>query len=153
MVLLDATSAYDATPGVGIDVAYRRLGAPESFIDWVRTAISGHTRTVRSAVGHTGPSNAFNLNGLPQGDGLSPCNYVVVKDIARLGTPRPVGRLPHPSVRGSWSPQSVADIAYADDQANVAESKRSVQESSQATVTTEGFLNTRAQITKCMHLS
>ena len=82
LVFLDATSAYDVVPHWVLDVALRRLGAPEQFITWARLAVDGHTRIVASAAGVTSKAAAFPLGGLAQGDPLSPVLWVAIADMA-----------------------------------------------------------------------
>ena len=82
LVLLDATSAYDCVELSMLDVALRRLGAPEDFIDWVRSNTDGHTRMVRATSGLTPAESAFGLGGLPQGDPFSCCTWLCVADMA-----------------------------------------------------------------------
>ena len=80
--MLDATSAYDCVVLPSVDVALRRLGAPEDFINFIRQTAAGHTRIVSTGAGVSDEADAFPLAGLAQGDPLSPALWVIVADMA-----------------------------------------------------------------------
>ena len=47
----DATSAFNSIPHVALDTALTRIGAPTSFITWIRSMLDGHCRVVATAYG------------------------------------------------------------------------------------------------------
>ena len=51
LAYLDATSAFDSIPHVALDAALTRIGAPTSFITWIRSMLDGHCRVVATAYG------------------------------------------------------------------------------------------------------
>ena len=63
MALLDAIAAFDSVPHTALDVALRRLGAPEDFITWVRPMLHGHRRGVATAYGVDGDDKMEGLLG------------------------------------------------------------------------------------------
>jgi len=79
-IMLDFTSAYDTVPLWALDLAFRRLGAPQEFTDWIRNTTAGHTRIVSTNSGLT--TDAFPLAGIPQGDPMSCFVWLVVCDMA-----------------------------------------------------------------------
>ena len=44
LAFLDATSAYDVVPDYALELGLARIGAPRSFITWVKRAMNGHRR-------------------------------------------------------------------------------------------------------------
>ena len=77
---LDATSAYDCVPLWSLDIAFRRLGAPEDFTSWIRKTTAGHERIVATCAGTT--KDSFPLGGLAQGRPFSPALWVILADMA-----------------------------------------------------------------------
>jgi hypothetical protein len=82
LCLLDATSAYDVVPLWALDVAFRRIGAPEELITWIRQTTEGHQRIVSTCAGTNDIKDSFPLGGLAQGCPFSPVLWIVLADMA-----------------------------------------------------------------------
>ena len=83
VALLDATSAFDSVPHTALDAAMRRLGAPDDFITWLRSVLSGHQRVAATSYAVDSADTAVVLGGgTPQGCPASPTIWVIVVDFA-----------------------------------------------------------------------
>ena len=82
-MLTDATSAYDCVPMWTLDIAFRRLGAPEDSIAWIRYTAAGYFRVVSMCAGTTDRSERLSLGGLAQGFPFSPAIWILLADMAR----------------------------------------------------------------------
>ena len=163
---LDATSAYDCVPLWSLDIAFRRLGAPEDFTSWIRKTTAGHERIVATCAGTT--KDSFPLGGLAQGCPFSPALWVVLADMALChayhtpesdetsATENPTsdgvtlaeaGEIPGHNKR-----VSVKALGYADDLSAIGKSNPETRKYAQAMVTMLGCLNIRVQGSKCIYL-
>ena len=83
LAFLNATSAFDSVPHVTLDAALSRMGAPPSFVTWLRSMLHGNQRVVATAYGVSPESEATRLQaGEPQGCPASPIIWAVVMDFA-----------------------------------------------------------------------
>jgi hypothetical protein len=83
LAYLDATSAFDSIPHVALDAALTRIGAPPSFITWIRSMLDGHRRVVATAYGVSAVEDAAVLQaGEPQGCPASPIIWAILVDFA-----------------------------------------------------------------------
>ena len=163
---LDATSAYDCVPLWSLDIAFRRLGAPEDFTTWIRKTTAGHERIVATCAGTT--KDSFPLGGLAQGCPFSPALWVVLADMALCHAYQtPESDAPeataNPTTDGVTLAEagetpnrderiSVKALGYADDLSAIGKSNPETQKYAQAMVTMLGCLNIRVQGSKCIYL-
>ena len=163
---LDATSAYDCVPLWALDIAFRRIGAPEDFIAWIGKTTAGHERIVATCAGIS--NEKFPLGGLAQGCPFSPSLWVILADMAlchAYQTPESnePGATTNPSIDGVTLAEagetpgldhriSVKAAGYADDLFGAGKSNEEAQKYAQAMVTILGCLNIRVQGSKCIYL-
>ena len=159
---LDATSAYDCVPLWALDIAFRRLGAPEDFIAWIRKTTAGHERIVATCAGIS--NEKFPLGGLAQGCPFSPSLWVILADMAlchayRTPESNAPGATTDPNTDGVTLAEagetpgrdqriSVKAAGYADDLFGAGKSNAEAQKYAQAMVTILGCLNIRIQGSK-----
>ena len=161
---LDATSAYDCVPLWSLDIAFRRLGAPEDFTSWIRKTTAGHVRIVATCAGTT--KDSFPLGGLAQGCPFSPALWVILADMAlchAYQTPESdePGETANPNSDGVTLAEagetpgrseriSAKALGYADDLSAIGKSNTETKKYAQAMVTMLGCLNIRVQGSKCI---
>ena len=164
---LDATSAYDTVPLWVLDVAFRRIGAPEDFIEWIRTTTEGHHRIVSTCAGTNDANDSFPLGGLAQGCPFSPAIWLVVADMAlshahNTNPHNPQGN-PDPKTDGVTLAEAgetkgrshrigIQATGYADDLNSIGKTNEETTTYAQAMVDMLGCLNIRVQQKKCIYL-
>ena len=80
---LDATSAFGTVQHPALTAAFAAIGAPPSFVKWIKFMVTGHRRVIRTAYSMGDPASEFPLeSGTPQGDPLSPLLWATVVDFA-----------------------------------------------------------------------
>ena len=156
VVLLDATSAYDVVPLRAIDVALRRLGAPEAFITWVRQTTANQRRVVSIGGVISPEADSFKLGGLRQGDPLSFFLWLAIADMA-LSHADLHGKNGYVLAEKGQVPDRdyeirVQRLGYADDMSAIGSNKRDAEQTAQAIVTMLNVLNIRVSAKKCVTL-
>ena len=164
---LDATSAYDCVPLWALDVAFRRIGAPEEFINWVRKMTEGHHRIVSTCGGVTAMDDQFPLGGLAQGCPFSPVQWVVLADMPlshAYNTPEHQDQdNPDPNHDGFTMAEagttpgrngriSLKAVGYADDLLSAGKQNEEATKYAQAMVIMMGCLNIKVQGKKCINM-
>ena len=117
LILLDATEAYNSVPFEVIALAFRRMGATNTYLAYIWGLLQNQKWKLNSAYGPVEQDPLTPEAGVPQGGPLSPLIYIIAMDLInshlRIHQKKGTGvRMQHAQFQMN---EEIVSLSYADD--------------------------------------